>query len=208
MYKRKRYKYSDRNSQPSSIGSKIMTVVPILLLVAGVYTLMLAFAPKFTPLLNSGKVEKAINNGLPKIGDDRLYVEKLGINMPVKAGDASVMKDSIWHRIPERGDPVKGGNFILSAHRWKTGKNPAETIAQSPLYNADRLEVGDDLFVDYEGKRYKYQIYETYQVKPNQVEIEAPVEPGGQAKLTLYTCTLKGASDGRVVIQAKLAEVS
>lgn len=208
MYKRKRYKYSDRNSQPSSIGSKIMTVVPILLLVAGVYTLMLAFAPKFTPLLNSGKVEKAINNGLPKIGDDRLYVEKLGINMPVKAGVASVMKDSIWHRIPERGDPVKGGNFILSAHRWKTGKNPAETIAQSPLYNADRLEVGDDLFVDFEGRRYKYQIYETYQVKPDQVEIEAPVEAGGQAKLTLYTCTLKGASDGRVVIQARLAETS
>ena len=184
-----------------------MTVVPILLLVAGVYTLMLAFAPKFTPLLNSGKVEKAINTNNPKVGDDRIYIEKLGIDMPIKAGDASVMKDSIWHRLPERGDPVKGGNFILSAHRWKTGKSPAETIAQSPLYNADRLQVGDDLFVDFEGRRYKYQIYETYQVKPNQVEIEAPVVPGDQAKLTLYTCTLKGASDGRVVIQARLASV-
>ena len=185
-----------------------MTVVPILLLVAGVYTLMLAFAPKFTPLLNSGKVEKAINTNIPEVGDDRIYIQKLGIDMPIRTGDASVMKDSIWHRIPERGDPVKGGNFILSAHRWKTGKNPAETIAQSPLYNADRLEVGDDLFVDFEGRRYKYQIYETYQVKPDQVEIEAPVVPGDQAKLTLYTCTLKGASDGRVVIQARLAETS
>ena len=207
MYKRKRYEYSNRNDRSSSIGSKIMTVVPILLLVAGVYTLMLAFAPEFTPLLNSGKVEKAINTNNPKVGDDRIYIEKLGIDMPIKAGDASVMKDSIWHRLPERGDPVKGGNFILSAHRWKTGKNPAETIAQSPLYNADRLQVGDDLFVDFEGRRYKYQIYETYQVKPDQVEIEAPVVPGDQAKLTLYTCTLKGASDGRVVIQARLASV-
>jgi LPXTG-site transpeptidase (sortase) family protein len=200
-------KDKNRSRGRGKVWRTLSLVIPILSLVAGFYVLSLVYAPKLTPLLNAGRVEKAINSSTPEKGNDRIYIQKLGINVPVKAGDASVMKDSVWHRYPERGNPVTGGNFIVSAHRWHRGNTPAETIAQSPFYNADRLTNGDSIFVDWEGKRYKYEIDRTYEVEPDQVEIEAPINPGEEAKLTLYTCTLKGAADGRVVVEAKLAEV-
>ena len=69
----------------------------------------------------------------------------------------------------------------------------------------DKLSVGDQIIVEFNGKRYGYQISEHKEVKPTQTEIEAVSE---ESKLTLYTCTLKGESDGREVFIAKpLGEV-
>lgn len=187
---------------------RLSIAIPVVLLLSGLYLLGLVFAPKLVPYFKAGEVQKAIDSSAPEKGNDRLYIQKLGVNAPLKAGDASVMKNGgVWHRLPGLGDPVAGGNFILSAHRWQTGKTPAETIAQSPFYNMDRMVVGDSIFVDFDGKRYKYEIYEIYQIKPDQTEIEAPLASGEDPKMTLYTCTLKGAADGRVVLQARLVKL-
>jgi len=204
---------ADRSGRAEKRWKKRLGVIlPVLLLLSGLYILSLVFAPKLVPYFKSGSVQKAVDSSLPQKGNDRLYIPKyipkLGVNAPLKSGDASVMNNGgVWHRFPELGDPVAGGNFILSAHRWHTGKTPAETIAQSPFYNMDQIGVGDSLFVDFDGKRYKYVVYETYQVKPDQTEIEAPLAEGEDPKMTLYTCTLKGSADGRVVIQARLAKI-
>lgn len=48
-------------------------------------------------------------------------------------------------------------------------------------------------------KPHTYKVSRTHEVKPNQVEIEDPTEDD---KLTLYTCTLGGSYDGRLVIEA------
>lgn len=193
---------------PSKWRRRLGIALPIVMLLAGLYLLSLVFAPKLVPYFKSGSVQKAIDSSPPQQGNDRLYIQELGVNAPIKSGDASVMNNGgVWHRFPELGDPVKGGNFILSAHRWHTGKTPAETIAQSPFYNMDRVAVGDNLFVDFEGKRYKYEVYELKQIKPDQTEIEAPLAEGEEPHMTLYTCTLKGAADGRVVIFARLVKL-
>lgn len=186
---------------------RLFFVVPVALLVGGLYFLSLVLSPKLIPYLNSGDVREAIGSTLPQKGNDRIYIQKLGVSVPFRAGDASVMKDGAWHRFPELGDPVMGGNFILSAHRWHSGKTPAETIAQSPFYNMDRMAVGDSVVIDFEGQRYKYEIYKIYQVKPEQTEIEAPIAAGEEPRMTLYTCTLKGSADGRVVLLARLVKV-
>jgi sortase A len=202
----------NQNLETSQKGGKwkkrFGLAIPLLMLVGGIYMLSLVFAPKLVPYLNSGDVKRVIDSSTPQEGNDRLYVQKLGVNAPIKTGDAPVMNNGgVWHRFPERGDPVAGGNFILSAHRWHTGKTPAETIAQSPFYNMDRMAVGDSIFVDFRGKRYKYEIYEIQQVKPDKTQIEEPLAEGEEAHMTLYTCTLKGSADGRVVIYAKLAKL-
>ncbi len=206
--KQKRQKFiaggSAQLAKRSKLKKFIFSTIPLMAFAAGIYILSLAYAPKLVPIFKSGQVDAAINESAPDPNQDRLYIKKLGVNVEIKVGGPEVMRDGVWHRFPELGDPTQGGNFIVSAHRWKTGKTPAETIAQSPFYNADQLKTGDELFVDYQGKRYKYQIYETFQIKPNQTEIEDPA-PAGEAYLTLYTCTLGGSSDGRVVIRAKLA---
>lgn len=138
-----------------------------------------------------------------KAQESRLYIPRLKLNLPYAAGDESVLNDAIWHRYPERGDPERGGNFILAGHRFEMGLTPGETRHKSPLYHIDKLQKDDFLYVDFKGKRYAYKVIERLTVAPNQTAIEAAsTEP----KLTLYTCTFKGASDGREVILAQLVE--
>lgn len=207
MFKKKSFKPGSAIDPKPKWKKRASFILPIILLLGGLYMLSLVFAPKMVPYFKAGAVQKALDNNLPQQGNDRLYIQKLGVNAPIRVGGAEVMNNGgVWHRLPKLGDPISGGNFILSAHRWHTGKTPAETIAQSPFYNMDRVQTGDNIFVDFEGKRYKYVVYETYQVKPDQTEIEAPLASGEDPKMTLYTCTLKGSSDGRVVIQARLAK--
>ena len=130
---------------------------------------------------------------------------KIGLEVPFFEGDENVMEEGAWHRFPERGSPETGGNFILSAHRFVMKWTPGDTMNSSPFYNVGKLNEGDEFIVDYKGKRYYYIISKKYAVKPTDVEIEDPVKDMQKdAKLTLYSCTLKGASDGRDVFEAKL----
>lgn len=189
-----------------TLWQKFLFILPILTLLAGIYLLSLVFAPKLTPILNSGKVEKTLSGTLPEKGNDRVYIQDIGVNVGLKTGGAEAMNGgNAWHRFPERGDSVAGGNFIISAHRWIRGNTPQETIKQSPFYNTDQLERGDAIVVDFDGKRFKYEIFDIFDIKPNQTEIENPLPEGEEPYMTLYTCTLKGSADGRVVIRARLA---
>lgn len=130
---------------------------------------------------------------------------KIGLEVPFFEGDENVMEEGAWHRFPERGSPETGGNFILSAHRFVMKWTPGDIMNSSPFYNVGKLNEGDEFIVDYKGKRYYYIISKKYAVKPTDVEIEDPVKDMQKdAKLTLYSCTLKGASDGRDVFEAKL----
>lgn len=187
----------------------LKVILPLIPLLIGLYLLSLVFAPRLTPYLNAGKVEKAISGTLPEQGNDRVYIQKLGVNVKLNTGGAEAMHaGNAWHRFPERGDPVKGGNFIISAHRWIRGNTPQETIKQSPFYNTDRLEIGDSIVIDFNGARYKYEIFDIFEIKPDQTEIEEPLKDGEEPYMTLYTCTLKGSADGRVVIRARLVKTS
>ena len=194
--------------QESKLKKVLKVVLPIIPLIVGLYLLSLVFAPKLTPYLNSGKVEKALTGTLPEKGNDRVYIQKLGVNVELNTGGAEAMHaGNAWHRFPDRGDPVKGGNFIISAHRWIRGNTPQETIKQSPFYNTDRLAVGDSIVIDFDGARYKYEIFDIFDIKPDQTEIEDPLKDGEEPYMTLYTCTLKGSADGRVVIRARLVKL-
>ncbi|MCC7543474.1 class E sortase [bacterium] len=134
---------------------------------------------------------------------DRIQIERIGLEVPLYEGGEDSLDKGVWHRWPERGNPEKGGNFILSAHRFKIGVTPVQTIINSPFYNVDKLRIGDTIRVFWDDEWYTYKISKTYTVLPNAIGIEAPSE---EAKLTLYTCSLGGSADGRVVIEANLSD--
>jgi len=173
-----------------------------LTMLAGLYLLLLVLSPVAglppTPGKNWNKpVEE------PKLLEDRIYIPRLSLNMKYAAGGENVLNDALWHRFPDRGDPEKGGNFILAGHRFDIGWNPGETVRKSPLYNIDKMQIGDYIFADFNGRRYQYEVTRSYSVKPDQTEVEARSEV---PKMTLYTCTLNGDKDGRVVLDAKLVK--
>lgn len=173
----------------------------------GVYVLLLTAAPQLPslPLRDSGWNTPVVFSGGMLTGD-RLYIPRLKLNILYKAGDASVLDNAAWHRYPERGNPQKGGNFIIAAHRFEIGLTPSETRRKSPFYKIDTLQPGDKIYADFQGKRYAYEVSRKHEVKANQTEIE---DRSSDAKMTLYSCTLQGSADGREVVEAKrIGEVS
>ena len=179
------------------------TGLAVLMLAAGLYVLITALMPFFmvhtvNPTSNTtvAKLE-ATATEIPT--ENRLYIPKIDINLPYEQGDERVMEHGAWWRRPENGNPKDGGNFILSAHRFIMGLTPEQTLRKSPFYNIDKLALDDEITIDYQSERYVYVISKIYAVKPNAVEIENRTD---ESQLTLYSCTLGGAADGREVIVA------
>jgi sortase A len=171
-----------------------------LALVGGIYVLLVALAPIYTPSMSP----QAINHKLQKtseIKENRLYIPAIGVDVAIVEGNSeAVLEKGAWHRRPENGNPEKGGNFVLSAHRFQMGLTPQQTSAQSPFYHIDKLKEGDVIRVDYNEKRYTYEISRKYQVDRFAIAIE---NPSVDAKMTLYSCDLRGEQAGREVIEAK-----
>lgn len=181
------------------------TVIAAVTLTAGLYLLLLAASPSLPdwPIFGFQKVDvqTELKGTQPGQNGDRLFIPQIGVNVAIVQGtDVSVLDQGAWHRQPQNGDPEKGGNFILSAHRFSMGFTPQQTRAKSPFYHIDQLKEGDEFFVDFHGNRYAYKVSRLYDVPRTAVEIEAPSQ---DAKLTLYSCNIRGESAGRVVVEAK-----
>lgn len=173
-------------------------------LIGGCYLLVLIFSPAAAPVIAVKPIDvKSLP--APQPTEDRIIIPKIGVDIPYAEGAAALDRGAQW-RYPDRGNPADGGNFIIAAHRFSIQPTPSATIEKSPFYHIDKLAVGDKIIIDYKGKRYAYEIDQQRNVTPDQVEIEAPSD---SPKLTLYSCTLGGSSDGRVVLISKrLGEVA
>lgn len=186
-------------------GHYLSLVIVFLLIGGGIYILLTTL----TPMLSGITIDPDNNSTtqlVTQTKDDvpespRLYIPKIDVNVSYASGDANVMEHGAWWRMPQNGNPKDGGNFVLSAHRFIMGLTPEQTLRKSPFYHIDKLVLGDELVVDYEGERYTYVIDEIFAVKPDAVEIERRTD---EPQLTLYSCTLGGAADGREVFVAKL----
>ncbi len=178
-------------------------LIPIGLIVAGCYLLALVFAPTLSIFPAS---DKGLSIDMPAHDSNtdtrnRIQIPKIALEVAFHEGGADQLENGAWHRYPERGNPEMGGNFILSAHRFKIGLTPSQTKYNSPFYNIGLVSVGDPIRIFYDGRWYDYEVTKKFAVKPNDTYIEAP---SSEAKMTLYSCTLGGSNDGRDVIEAKL----
>lgn len=192
-----------KNGSRTGSVDRLWLIFGITALAAGAYVLLLAFAPALPPLWIFGTQKVKVDLAHIKPGEqgNRLFIPSINVDVAIGEGnDPGVLDNGAWHRQPQNGNPLVGGNFVLSAHRFAMGLTPAHTLAKSPFYNIDKLFTGDEIFVDYQGARYKYKITKRYDVPRTAVEIEAPSD---KAKLTLYSCDLRGEQAGRIVIEAE-----
>lgn len=187
--------------KPSKLPT-IPTIASLLLLTAGAYLLITSLSPTLISTTinpDDNSTTKLLKADRP-IDENRLYIKKIDVNVAYASGDESVLEQGAWWRQPQNGNPKDGGNFVLSAHRFIMGLTPQQTLRKSPFYNIDKLKTGDELVVDYDGKRYIYEISKIFSVTPDAIEIENRTD---EPQLTLYSCTLGGSADGREVIVAK-----
>jgi LPXTG-site transpeptidase (sortase) family protein len=180
---------------------RLWLLLPIFLLAAGAYILVTTLAPTLPPTPAPQQVVEEFLATEPEIKENRLYIPQINVDVAIVEGNSpAALEKGAWHRKPQRGDPERGGNFIISAHRFQLGLTPQQTKARSPFYHIDKLNVGDKIYADFNQKRYTYEITKKYKVNRNAMEIEAP---SVEVKLTLYSCDLRGEAAGREVIEAK-----
>lgn len=179
-------------------GNNILTGIAILF---AIYLITFPFMPMLGFFIKSiGPVEVSPNaenvNGNLVYEKNQLIIPEIGVNEEVIETDSiKKVHDKVWHR-PGTGTP-SSGNMVLVAHRYATiGGNRASTF-----YNLPDMKVNDEITLWWEGKEYKYQVVETFEVTPDQVEIEAPTT---MPVLTLYTCTPLWKPTHRAVVRAVL----
>src|SRR3989344_5893560 len=116
-----------------------------------------------------------------KATQNMLYIRKIGVEINIVEGkNENALYQGAW-RIPGTSEPGFGGNTVIGGHRWQFKPPSTRTF-----YNLDKLAVGDEIRVLWEGKEYAYKVRETKIVKPDQVEI---LENTNDNILTLFTCT-------------------
>lgn len=178
-------------------------IVSFVGIIGGAYLLFTALAPAF-PNVTAGEsavVAKKLVQRQPAAAENRLYIPKIGVDVDIVAGvDEKSLEDGAWHRVPENGDPISGGNFVLAGHRFNLGMTPQQTRAKSPFYHIHNLQEGDDIYVDYKGVRYAYKVNALSKVEDNATYIEERTE---DSTLTVYSCDLRGPEYGREVVTAK-----
>jgi len=197
-----RYQYG-RGVKKESSRKKPLVFFALLLFVIGGYVLVSSLAP-LVPADMTGEstvITKKLTEQQPVLKENRLYVPQIGVDVAIVTGvNENTLEGGAWHRVPEQGDPKKGNNFILAAHRFNLGLTPTQTRAKSPFFYIDRINQGQKIYVDFDGTRYAYEVTRHYKVADNDTSIEASTK---EARLTLYSCDIRGPKAGREVIEAK-----
>ena len=129
-----------------------------------------------------------------KITGDRLIIPAMLLNTPINEGSqSSALNKGLWH-IPNSSTPDSGGNTVIIGHRF-TYTNP-----EGVFYNLNRVQIGDEVGIFWQGKRYLYTVSKTEIVPPSDTSIQAPTT---NAELTLYTCTPLWIPKNRLVVIAE-----
>ncbi|MFH0873648.1 MAG: class E sortase [Candidatus Komeilibacteria bacterium] len=134
----------------------------------------------------------------PVIAANSLVVPKMKVNSKILEGKTTkTLNQGLW-RIPGTSTPDKGGNMVIAAHRWKWLPS-----SQKSFYDIEKVTVGDQITVTWQGKEYYYQVVKTSYVKPNEVSILANTS---EPRLTLFSCAPLFSTKYRYVVQATLVK--
>lgn len=127
------------------------------------------------------------------VSADRLIIPKIGVNAPiVEAENEDIgLSRGAW-RVPDSSTPDKGGNTVISGHRFKY--LPPNNLT---FYLLDKMAVGDDFFIYWHGQTYQYQVAETKIVANTDFSI---LQDSKIPTVTLFTCHPLYSTTNRLVV--------
>jgi hypothetical protein len=99
-------------------------------------------------ITNQANTNSFVSGSLPinrktVTGDNRIIIQKIGVDMKIVEGtnEKTALNLGAWH-LPYTSSPDKGGNSVITAHRYKYRPPSKETF-----YLLDKLIVGDTFTV-------------------------------------------------------------
>ncbi len=125
-----------------------------------------------------------------------LVIPTIGVYIDIVEGDSEeALSRGAWRR-PNSSTPDKGGNTVITAHRFQYVPPNNKTF-----YNLDKLEEGEKILIYWQEIEYIYQVDDIFVVTPIQLSIEENTE---EDILTLYTCHPLWTANNRYVVRASL----
>lgn len=129
---------------------------------------------------------------IPALGDGWRWIVVSGVDL-----------DSLTRgpgHYPDSAAPGEIGNFAVAGHRATHGE---------PFAFLDRVQVGDEVFVERNGREYRYVITESFITAPSNTGVLLPVpgQPGVEATegiITLTTCNPRWGSTERLILHGTL----
>ncbi len=132
---------------------------------------------------------------VPAPTTNRLIVPSMQLDTEIFEGPtATTLNKGLWHR-PATSTPDKGGNTVIAGHRF-TYTNP-----KGIFYYLDKVQIGDEIGVWWQQKRYLYKVTAIKTVPPTDIAVE---DNTATPQLTLYTCTPLWSPHDRLVVTASL----
>lgn len=124
-----------------------------------------------------------------------LRIPKISLEEAVREGDSRDVLSSALCHLEDTSYPGKAGNCCISGHRNYTfGKY---------FNRLEEVTVGDTIELETFDNVYRYQVYETQVVTPDNVKV---LDSTGGKTLTLITCTPIFVGTHRFIVKAILVE--
>jgi len=181
-----------------------MGVLVILILLFGFFNDRF-LAPFFTPSRNISATPIIINPDSVATGTDpKVIIPKINVEIPV-VYDVPTIEEAAVEKGLERGvvhyattpNPGEKGNVVVFGHSSNNILNPGKYKFAFVLLS--RLDTGDVFYLQKDGKRYAYKVFEKKIVEPTDISVLDPV-PSKVATATLITCDPPGTSLHRLVV--------
>ncbi len=147
--------------------------------------------------------------GSTAVGQDpRLIIPKINVDVPVlydvgadyDSQMAAMQKGVAHFAIPGASShPGEIGNTVLSGHSSNDLFDPGDY--KFIFAQLDKLQAGDTIYANYQGKRYTYVVTKKEVVKPT--EVSKLVYTTDKPVMTLITCTPLGTSLNRLLVTAE-----
>jgi len=145
--------------------------------------------------INNNPINPPIKN--EKI--NRIIIPKIGVNAPIiETADEQYGLDRGAWRVPNSSTPNRGGNMVITGHRFKY--LPPNNLTFYLFY---KLKIGDIASVIWQEKTYYYRIKEIKIVSNTETSILSPAE---ESILTIFTCDPIYSTKNRLVVISELIE--
>lgn len=161
-------------------------------------------APFITPNKNVSATPIIIDSNTAVGKDPKVIIPKINVELPVVYDVPTIAEEAVQKGL-ERGvvhyattpNPGEKGNAVIFGHSSNNLLNAGDYKFAFVLLT--RLEIDDTFYIEKDGVRYAYKIFEKKVVKPTEVSVLNPI-PGKTAVATLITCDPPGFAINRLVV--------
>lgn len=133
-----------------------------------------------------------------------VIIPKIKVNAPINLepsiSEAAIQKSLQTGVVHYAGTAIPGerSNIAIFGHSSNDWWEPGNYKFVFALL--DKMVIGDQIQINYEGKKYVYQVASTKVVEPTEISV---LQPTKEPQLTLITCTPPGTSWKRLIVVAK-----